>query len=168
MSKFLVLLAIIPLCLSACQQGPSWEGKVSYVVDGDTVQVGRDRIRLLGVDTPEKKSVKYNRPEQCFAREAREFLISQINGKIVRLEEDPQADTHDKYRRRLAYIFAEDRLINLELVQKGYGFAIRFFPYSRKKEFIQAEDRAKKEKLGLWGPCKLDCGRRICKTLPLP
>ncbi|HEY4377671.1 MAG TPA: thermonuclease family protein, partial [Acidimicrobiales bacterium] len=52
--------------------GASAVGTVVHVVDGDTVDVAfggdRERVRLLGIDTPE--TVKPNTPVQCWGPEA--------------------------------------------------------------------------------------------------
>ena len=51
---------------------------VERVVDGDTTVVdiigSRERVRLLGIDTPE--SVAVNRPEDCYGKESAAYLTS--------------------------------------------------------------------------------------------
>jgi micrococcal nuclease len=64
---------------------------VTNVADGDTLEVslnGRtDRIRLIGVDTPEPSHP--SRPVECFGREASAFTREVLRGQMVLLEDDP-------------------------------------------------------------------------------
>ncbi len=64
---------------------------VEYVIDGDTVDViidgNEERIRLIGIDTPETK--KRDSPIECFGPEATAFteLLLPV-GTPVRIERD--------------------------------------------------------------------------------
>jgi Staphylococcal nuclease homologue len=69
---------------------PDWgvtSGEFEYVqrvVDGDTIVLGTgERVRLIGVDTPE--SVRPNTPVQRFSAEAADFTRRMVEGKRVRL-----------------------------------------------------------------------------------
>src|SRR4051794_7990152 len=101
--------------------GPASVGKVTRVVDGDTIHVavgGRDEtVRYIGVDTPE--SVKPGTPVQCFAKRASAFNDRLVAGERVRLVRD--AEERDRYGRLLAYVYrARDRLfVNAALVRGG-------------------------------------------------
>ena len=127
---------------------------VQRVVDGDTLLLGTgERVRLIGVDTPETKHP--NKPVEHFGREAAAFTKRLAEGKPVKLEYD-QANAHlqhkDRYDRTLAYVFLDDgTLLNSEIIRQGYGFAYTQFPFSRIEEFRRLEREAREQKRGLWG-----------------
>jgi len=127
---------------------------VQRVVDGDTLLLGTgERVRLIGVDTPETKHP--NKPVEHFGREAAAFTKRLAEGKPVKLEYD-QANAHlqhkDRYDRTLAYVFLDDgTLLNSEIIRQGYGFAYTQFPFSRMEEFRRLEREAREQKRGLWG-----------------
>lgn len=149
---FLLLVAAAPFLPAA--PVPAGEPVVVVeVVDGDTVRVrlrGEERtVRLLGVDAPETGHP--SRPEEFFGTAATEILSSLCSGKPVLLEADRE-DT-DRYGRLLRYLVLpppDGRTINLELVRRGAVRVPTRFPFSRKEEFLRAQDRARQEGIGIW------------------
>lgn len=125
--------------------------KVKYVIDGDTIILeNNQRVRLVGIDAPETKS-EYNPEAEYYGKEAKQFLRQLIQKKTVWLEGEETQPEYDKYGRRLAYIFSEDKtFINRELVRLGYAETIQYFPYKYKEEFISLEKEAKGKFLGMW------------------
>jgi endonuclease YncB( thermonuclease family) len=126
------------------------EQRVERVVDGDTLVLeGGERVRLLGVDTPE--TVHPNKPVEHFGKEASAFTRRVAEGQRVRLQGDAIASSHDRYRRRLAYVYLPDgKLLNLEIIRQGYGFAYTRFPFARLEQFRAAEREAREQRRGLW------------------
>ena len=154
-----LLLAVLlsPVALHCASE----TGKVVKVVDGDTINVsiaGRvEKVRLIGVDTPEVDS---RRPVELFGREASEFTRRLSLGKDVRLDQDPQGDTRDTYGRLLRYVYLPDgTLLNAEIIRQGYGHAYTRFPYAKLESFRALEREAREAGRGLWGNEHL-------KTLP--
>jgi endonuclease YncB( thermonuclease family) len=135
---------------------------VTRVVDGDTLILhGGERVRLIGVDTPE--TVHPRKPVQCFGREASKFTKRLAQGRTVRLEFD-QANAHvlhrDKYQRTLAYVYlANGLLINREIIRQGYGHAYTRYPFRYLEDFRAAEREARQNGRGLWGACRLAAAR---------
>ena len=129
-------------------------GTVVEVVDGDTIKVelgGRiEKIRLIGVDTPE--TVHPQKPVEYFGKEASAFTRRVALGQIVRLEDDRQDQNRDKYGRLLRYVFLPDgTLLNAEIIAQGYGHAYTRFPFTRMEEFRVLERDAREANRGLWG-----------------
>ncbi len=102
-------------------------GFCPYVVDGDTIDVnGVGRIRLVGVNTPERGQPGY--------QEAKDFVKSLCLHKIVYLDID-NAKHYDKYGRVLAVVYAGNTNVNAELLKRGYAEVMyippsEFNPYS--------------------------------------
>ena len=87
---------------------------VARVVDGDTLVLGSDeRVRLIGVDTPETKH--QTKPVQPFGPEASEFTRRAVEVRYVTLRFDRQK--RDRYQRLLAYVYLKDWCLNEELVR---------------------------------------------------
>jgi micrococcal nuclease len=141
-----LLLATAAAAVAAPRSPPRL---VKRIIDGDTIVLdGDERVRLIGVDTPETKHPQ--KPVQYFGREATAFTRRITEGRGVRLEYDQQR--RDRYGRTLAYVFLEDgRLLNAEIIRQGYGFAYTKYPFRRMEEFRQLEREARQAGRGLWG-----------------
>ena len=136
-------------------------------IDGDTidVQMGsqKERVRLLGVDTPETHDPR--KPVQCFGLAAAAHTKSLVEGKNVRLEPDPQDSDRDKYGRLLRYVYLPDgTLVNAELIQDGWGFAYTVFPIEKLDQFRALEADARDHNRGLWAGCKVNSTSQIEQT----
>ena len=85
-------------------------------MDGDTLVLdGGERVRLIGVDTPE--TVHPNKPVERFGKEASAFTKELTDGKRVRLEFEQGSARTDRYGRTLAYVYLEDgRLVKSSVV----------------------------------------------------
>ncbi len=88
--------------------GPTRIATVTYVIDGDTIEVDEEeRVRYLGINTPES-----GRPYFTEATNENKRLVE---GKEVKLELDVQ--TKDQYGRTLAYVWVEDMLMIIPFSQ---------------------------------------------------
>ena len=134
-------------------------GRVTRVVDGDTVKVrlangrGTRTVRYIGVDTPE--SVKPGEPVQCFAEQASDFNDRIVTGRRVRLRVGRERT--DRYGRLLAYVYVEGgavHFINAELVRRGYARTLEIPPNTDFAErFRKLERGAQRAHRGLWAAC---------------
>ncbi len=130
---------------------------VDRIVDGDTVILDidgqRERVRLIGIDTPE--SVAENRPRQCYGDEASDAIAGLLpEGSAVVAQRDIEA--RDQYDRLLLYIYrADDGLfVNRWMVENGFAAAVVYEPNSAHyDEFRALEAAAAQDGVGLWGVC---------------
>lgn len=123
------------------------------VVDGDTIIVEidgkKERVRLIGVDTPE--TVHPNKPVEHYGKEASAFTRKLTEGEMVRLEYDDDSQRRDRYGRLLAYVYLPDgTFLNAEIIKQGYGFAYTRFPFEYMEQFRQYEREARDAGVGLW------------------
>jgi micrococcal nuclease len=148
-------LAALLLGRGEASRAGSLHGQVVRVVDGDTIRVRLDdgrteRVRYIGIDTPE--SVKPGTPVQCFAKKASHFNASLVSGRQITLKID--AEERDRYGRLLAYVYADGRFVNRELVARGYARTLTIPPnVAHADEFAQLARRAREAGVGLWQAC---------------
>ena len=149
-----VLVALVAAFVAAGRRGSEGgdhdTGRVTRVVDGDTIVVGDERVRLIGIDTPE--SVKPGTPVECFAREASAEMKRLVAGRSVRLVLD--VDERDPYDRLLAYVYVGKTFVNAEMVRRGYATVATFPPNVRHvDEFVRLQREARRDGRGLWSAC---------------
>ncbi|MGA2669561.1 MAG: thermonuclease family protein [Ignavibacteria bacterium] len=137
---------------------------VKRVIDGDTFELeNKDRVRLLGIDTPEKyESSKLDRDVERSGQDkktiqklgelASQFTKKLIEGKRVVLIPESNYDDKDVYGRLLRYVYLEDgTFVNKKIVEDGYAYAYRKYKISKLDEFVKCENDARVNKRGLWG-----------------
>ncbi|HEF3551905.1 TPA: thermonuclease family protein [Campylobacter upsaliensis] len=122
-------------------------GKVSKVIDGDTIEllaktskenpynhITKLKIRLYGIDAPELK--------QAYGKEAKEYL----SALVLKQEVSLIIENKDKYDRFVGTLFLKGQDINKEMVKNGYAHAYESFS----KKYLAEQADAKMFKLGLW------------------
>jgi len=136
----LVLTLLIPSLSVADFSGP-----VVSVLDGDTIEVLHntlaERIRLSGIDCPEKG--------QAFGKRAKQAASELVLGGEVTL----QTHGHDKYKRTLADVLLLDGTnVNHTLAEEGWCWWYRkYAPGDTVLEGL--ENEAREGRKGLWaGP----------------
>jgi micrococcal nuclease len=132
------------------------EGRVVKVVDGDTIHVlvsgRREKVRYIGVDTPETKHP--TKGVQCYGRAASAFNARLVGGQRVRLVRD--VEERDRYGRLLAYVYRvrDGLFVNAELARVGYAQPLSIPPDVRHAAAFAALAReARNAKRGLWSVC---------------
>jgi micrococcal nuclease len=148
--------------LMSCSSGVTTENEVLItilkVVDGDTVDISIDgqteRVRLIGVNTPETKHP--TKPIECFGPEASAYMTQLLpKGTIMRIERDTEA--RDRYGRMLLYLYrdSDNLFINLDLVTRGYGNPMSIEPNTfHRTDFVHAAALAEVANVGLWKACR--------------
>ncbi len=138
---------------------------VIRVVDGDTFELEtKEKVRLLGIDTPEKyESKKLEKDAESSGMDkktvkklgqlASDYVKRIVEGKKVRLERDPTNDDKDRYGRLLRYVYLEDgTCVNAKIIQDGYAQVYEQFPITKMDEFRKLQRDARENNRGLWGP----------------
>jgi endonuclease YncB( thermonuclease family) len=117
-------------------------GKVTRVIDGDTIDVllasGRIRVRLHGIDAPERN--------QAGGAAATAWLMQKVLDRTVLLEPVSQ----DQYGRMVAIVHDGRDSINGELVLRGHAWAYRRYLREADRELCALEDTARRGRRGLW------------------
>ncbi|MEI8398681.1 MAG: thermonuclease family protein [Ilumatobacteraceae bacterium] len=133
-------------------------GVITHVTDGDTVSVRlggtTEKIRLIGVDTPETKHP--TKPVGCWGPEASAHTTALLPvGTDVYIVRD--AEARDKYKRLLAYVYrtADNLFVNYELIAGGWGVPLSISPNTAfETDFASAAYSAQQANLGLWAHCR--------------
>jgi micrococcal nuclease len=142
MPRFPALLVVIILAAVVSPAFADFTGEVVRVLDGDTIEVMHDgraeRIRLSGIDCPEKG--------QPFGNRAKQFTSSLTFAKQVTvLQKD-----RDRYGRTVADVILPDgSLLNKELVRNGLAWWYRRYA-PHEATLRELEDQARLMKQGLW------------------
>lgn len=148
---------------------------VVQVTDGDTFMVNElsEKIRLLGIDTPETsgtnaqacpKPFAQMTPEEqitygedcCFGSEAKTMLVSLLppGTEVCLANPEGGALALGVYGRYLADVYVEDSWVNGKLVMGGFARANTSFPHpTRSEELVQMSQLAASNATGLWGFC---------------
>lgn len=113
------------------------------IIDGDTIEVAGERIRLVGVDAPERaQTCDVNGRVYACGEMARAWLVAKTDRRSVRCTEAGR----DRYHRVLAVCYAGSENLNSGLV--GAGWALAFRRYS--DAYVAFEDDARIARRGLW------------------
>ena len=154
----LVLFTVVGLIAWFYQRDTSQEpdgttstATVQRVVDGDTLVLETgDRVRVLGIDSPE--AARDDRPAECGADAATTAARDLVEGQSVRLISDPSQADADRYDRLLRYVENYDGTdLSLHLIENGHARV--YAPagdVQRQERYKQAESAARSEGTGLW------------------
>ena len=123
------------------------EGRVVGLADGDTITVldsnkVQHKIRLSGIDAPEKK--------QAFGQRSKQSLSDLVFDKVVVVE----TNKRDRYGREIGKVLVDG--IDTNLLQVHRGFAWHYKTYEReqsvidRKAYADAENEAREARRGLW------------------
>jgi micrococcal nuclease len=143
--------------LPQLQSSSALAGRVTYVIDGDTVVVRLDsqqpvHVRLIGINTPE--IAHYGKPGECFGIRAASLTRRLALGRRVVLQAG--RERHDRYGRLLAYVRVLGEPDDLErtLLVRGAARTLAIAPnVDRAAVYARLEGDAQRAGRGLWGAC---------------
>lgn len=153
--RFIALAGVFTAALAAAGQFVT----VTQVIDGDTVEIeGGERVRLLGIDTPEDKRIRTGRdgkkrlvPAQPFFIEAK-LLLRELAAK-KRVKMTVGAESVGYYGRTLAHLYLPDGTdVQQELLRRGYAMVTAYPPnIAHLQAYAAVESEACRGGIGLWG-----------------
>ncbi|EAR22959.1 thermonuclease family protein [Nitrococcus mobilis] len=139
MRFFLILLALLPnLVFAETLAG------IPLVVDGDTLEIQGERIRLYGIDAPERAQPCYDSdgfPWRC-GQKAAAALAARIGGQTVRCE----GNERDRAGHRIAVCHLQGQDLNAWMVRWGWAPAYRCCS----RAYLAEEWQAKAAGVGIW------------------
>jgi len=113
-------------------------------IDGDTLSLGGERIRLHGIDAPESQQTCTRRGDAWHCgQDATGLLASTVNGKTVLCR---QRDV-DSYRRIVATCTVNGLDLGQAMVEAGLAVALPQFSQA----YVEAEARVRRLGIGIWG-----------------
>ena len=122
-------------------------GRIVGISDGDTVTLPdanqrQYKIRLTGIDAPEKK--------MPFGQRSKEHLSDLIFSKDVQVE----TDKLDRYGRTLGKILFDRKDINLAMINAGLAWHYKKYEIDQSRSdrllYAHAEEQARQQRIGLW------------------
>lgn len=138
------LLALSLISLVACADPALTVVGRASIIDGDTLEIQDQRIRLWGVDAPESRQI-CNQPSGAYrcGQTAANQLDQWIAGRPVSCVED----SRDRYRRMVARCEVGGEDVGAWLVRRGY--AVRYPEYAGAAYMVQ-EVAARRDRAGVW------------------
>jgi len=134
-NRSLILLCIPAILLVSMPANADITGK-PRVVDGDTIVISNERIRLHGIDAPESKQLcTVDGKDWACGQEATKALVRFIGSQAVTCK----GNRRDRYKRLIAVCFVGTHNLNAMMVSEGWALAYR--KYS--KDHIEDEKQAK-------------------------
>lgn len=132
--------------------GGFWEGlRIEWrhyrgqprVIDGDTLEIRGERIRLFGIDAPELGQPWWDEEgrEGDAGEVSRDALASMVHGRRLAVK----VLREDRYRRSIAIVKVDGKDVARTMIDKGKAFAT---PGS--KRYKRAEAAAKRRSRGFW------------------
>jgi endonuclease YncB( thermonuclease family) len=140
--KAVVLLLGLP-AVALARDLPQLMG-IPSVIDGDTIELHGERIRLFGIDAAESSQLCENAAGQVYrcGQQAALALADHINRKTVRCE----GKERDRYGRLVAICHLGDEDLNAWMVSQGLALAFRKYTTL----YVPQEDAARGARRGLW------------------
>ncbi len=134
--------AILAACIAWPASSETISGK-ARVVDGDTLAIAGERVRLRGIDAPETR--------QTCSRDGRRWTCGKAATKAMRrlVGRDPvrcEVRDRDRYGRAVATCYAGGQDLQRELVRQGLALAYR----RHSTRYVPDENAARAEGRGLW------------------
>jgi endonuclease YncB( thermonuclease family) len=132
-----------PQTISGAPRNPQTISGRASVIDGDTIEIRGERIRLFGIDAPES--------DQSCTVQGKTFPVGQraafaLADKIASRVVDCRPKDLDRFNRPVAACSVTGEDINAWMAANGWALAYRYFS----RDYVSQEEQASKRKLGIW------------------
>ena len=142
MKTTILIFYIISLSFSNDAFAKTINGK-PRIIDGDTIHIKSNKIRLHGIDAPEtKQTCNIDNEEWYCGKQSTKELKKLINKQNV----ECVINDVDIYNRYVAICYVDEININQWMVKNGWAIAYRYYS----KDYINEEEYADDNKLGIW------------------
>ena len=139
---FKVIIFLFYFTFSFSLQAQSITGK-AIIIDGDTIHIGKNKIRLHGIDAPEwNQSCTINNEVWECGKRSTLALKKLIDKQTVVCK----IKSIDQYKRYIAVCFSKKINLNKKMVLNGWAIAYSYYS----KDYIDEEEVARKNKMGIW------------------
>ena len=113
------------------------------IIDGDTIHIKSNKIRLHGIDAPEtKQTCKIDNQDWYCGKQSTKELKNLIKKQKV----ECNVNDVDRYNRYVAICFVNQININQWMVKNGWAIAYRYYS----EDYVLEEKYANDKKLGIW------------------
>ena len=141
MRRLIFLLAML-FVISAHDAVAEIAGRAS-VIDGDTIEIRGQRVRLFGIDSPESDQLcQANRKTYRCGQQAALALADRIGERTVRCQERDR----DRYGRTVAVCYVGSEDLDRWMVEQGWAAAFRKYSL----DYVDAENDAREARRGIW------------------
>ena len=139
------LVAVVTMLLLAAYTPAVWADAIGkpQAIDGDTIAIGGERIRLHGIDAPEAN--------QTCTVDGKEWACGQMSTFALAYETAEHWTTckgnqRDRYGRLIAVCYVGPYDLNAIMVRKGWALAFRRYSM----DYVDEEDEARQAERGIW------------------
>ena len=138
----LIFLVVILFVTSAEEVAAEIAGRAT-VIDGDTIEMRGQRIRLFGIDSPESAQLCQANQKTCrCGQQAALALADRIGERTVRCQERDR----DRYGRTVAVCYVGGEDLDRWMVRQGWAVAFRKYSL----DYVDAENDAREARRGIW------------------
>ena len=147
--KTFILVIIFSFFLINLGHSKTIIGK-ARIIDGDTIHIKNNKIRLHGIDAPEtKQTCKINNEDWFCGKQSTKELKHLINKQIV----ECITNDIDRYKRYIAICSVNEININQWMVRNGWAIAYRYYS----KDYVVEEEYARTPILTSSHPVCIGC-----------
>lgn len=137
-----VLSLAATLAMTSLAYAEDLVGRAS-VIDGDTIEIHGQRIRLHGIDAPESRQLcEKNGHEYRCGQQASLALADMVGQAVIRC----LPNGVDRYKRIIGVCFKADQDLNRWMVRNGWAVAYRRYS----KDYVTDEESASSAGIGIW------------------